>query len=117
MLTGFLVYNKWHETELERWLSDHDIPHPSPADRADLEKLVQDNWHSKIVSPYSDWDTTQLKAYLNERSQEAANTAGANKESLVESVKNYWYETEDKAEDAFSSVKDWIFDRYVCYSQ
>ncbi|OBT61896.1 hypothetical protein VE03_08749 [Pseudogymnoascus sp. 23342-1-I1] len=107
------IYNKWHESELERWLSDHDIPHPSPADRADLEKLVQDNWHSKVVSPYSDWDTTQLKAYLNERSQEASNAAGANKDSLIESVKNYWYETEDKAEDAFSSVKDWIFDSWT----
>ncbi|KFY17134.1 hypothetical protein V492_00867, partial [Pseudogymnoascus sp. VKM F-4246] len=107
------LYNKWHETELERWLSDHDIPHPTPADRADLEKLVQENWNSKIVSPYSDWDTTQLKAYLTERSQEASNAAGANKDSLIESVKNYWYETEDKAEDAFSSVKDWIFDSWT----
>ncbi|KFZ13430.1 hypothetical protein V502_06619 [Pseudogymnoascus sp. VKM F-4520 (FW-2644)] len=107
------IYNKWHETELERWLADHDIPHPSPADRADLEKLVQENWHSKIVSPYSDWDTTQLKAYLSERSQEASNAAGANKDSLIENVKNYWYETEEKAEDAFSSVKDWIFDSWT----
>ncbi|KFY38453.1 hypothetical protein V495_06555, partial [Pseudogymnoascus sp. VKM F-4514 (FW-929)] len=106
------IYNKWHETELERWLSDHDIPHPSPADRADLEKLVQENWNSKIVSPYSDWDTTQLKAYLSERSQEAADAAGASKDSLLETVRSYWYETEDKAEDAFSSVKDWIFDSW-----
>lgn len=114
-LTGSIVYNKWHETELERWLSDHDIPHPSPADRADLEKLVQENWNSKVVSPYSDWDTTQLKAYLAERSQEASNAAGASKDSLLDTVKNYWYETEDKAEEAFSNVKDWIFDRYVWY--
>jgi hypothetical protein len=28
-------------------------------------------------------------------------------------VRNYWYETEEKAEDAWASVKDWIFDRYV----
>ncbi len=33
------AYNKWHETELERWLSDHDVPYPTPADRRDLEKL------------------------------------------------------------------------------
>jgi hypothetical protein len=25
----FLVYNKWHETELERWLSDHGTYFPS----------------------------------------------------------------------------------------
>ena len=65
------------------------------------------------MSPYSDWDTTQLKKYLSERSEEASAAAGANKDSLIETVKAYWYETEDKAEEAFSSVKDWIFDRYV----
>jgi hypothetical protein len=30
---------------------------------------------------------------------------------LVAEVKNYWYEAEEKAEDAWASVKDWIFDR------
>lgn len=63
------MYNKWHETELERWLSDHgtiflprgflmewltchsDIPYPSPADRKDLETLVKSNWESKVQKP------------------------------------------------------------------
>lgn len=62
------MYNKWHETELERWLSDHgmkysffrcarvltndkDIPHPSPADRRDLENLVKTNWDTKVQKP------------------------------------------------------------------
>ena len=64
------VYNKWHETELDRWLSDHgenyprlilasfllltcytDIPHPSPADRRDLENLVKTNWDTKVQKP------------------------------------------------------------------
>lgn len=45
------VYNKWHETELERWLSDHDIPYPTPADRKDLENLVKENWQAKVVEP------------------------------------------------------------------
>jgi hypothetical protein len=36
---------------LERWLSDHDVPYPSPADRKDLENLVKDNWQSKVVDP------------------------------------------------------------------
>ena len=43
------MYNKWHETELERWLSDHDIPYPTPADRKDLENLVKDNWQTYVV--------------------------------------------------------------------
>lgn len=46
-----VAYNKWHETELERWLSDHDIPYPTPADRKDLENLVKDNWQDKVVDP------------------------------------------------------------------
>lgn len=51
MLTSIPAYNKWHETELERWLSDHDIPYPTPADRKELETLVKDNWQSKVVDP------------------------------------------------------------------
>lgn len=108
-----VVYNKWGETELDRWLSDHDIPHQSKAEKAELAKLVESNWHSKVVSPYSDWDTTQLSAYLSERGQQAAATAGATKESLVDKVKAYWYETEEVAEDAYTNVKNWIFDTYV----
>jgi hypothetical protein len=50
-LTLLLAYNKWHETELERWLSDHDVPYPTPADRKDLENLVKENWQAKVVEP------------------------------------------------------------------
>lgn len=73
MLTSIPAYNKWHETELERWLSDHDIPYPTPADRKDLENLVKENWQTKVVDPF--------------------------------------VATNDKTADAYSSVKDWIFDR------
>lgn len=63
------MYNGWHETELERWLSDHgmkihitlsaprltrkpiDVPYPSPADRRDLENLVKTNWDNKVQKP------------------------------------------------------------------
>jgi len=58
------AYNKWHENELERWLSDHDVPYPTPADRKDLEKLVQKNWESNVVSPYKSWDAAKLSEYL-----------------------------------------------------
>lgn len=33
-----------------------------------------------------------------------------NKDSLLASVKAYWHETEDQANNAYNSVKDWIFD-------
>ncbi|TVY83192.1 Meiotic sister chromatid recombination protein [Lachnellula suecica] len=107
------VYNKWHETELERWLSDNNVPYPTPADRKDLENLVKDNWQSKITQPYNDWDTNQLGAYLKQKGVETKDSAAANKDSLLGQVKNYWYETEDKAEDAYSSVKDWVFDSWT----
>ncbi|KAI9813716.1 MAG: hypothetical protein M1832_006089 [Thelocarpon impressellum] len=107
------AYNKWHETELERWLSDHDIPYPSPADRKDLESIVKDNWQNKVSSPYNDWDADKLQAYLAEKGQEVQGGAEQSKASLVQQVKNYWYETEDKAEEAYLNVKDWIFDSWT----
>lgn len=107
------VYNKWHETELERWLSDNNVPYPTPADRKDLENLVKDNWQSKIAQPYNDWDTTQLSSYLKQKGVETKDAAAANKDGLIAQVKNAWYETEDKADDAWSSVKDWIFDSWT----
>ncbi|KAJ5891981.1 uncharacterized protein N7473_008209 [Penicillium subrubescens] len=78
------VYNKWHETELERWLSDHDIPYPTPADRRDLENLVKSNWENRVQKPlgnaadrvtdefheakewvFDTWSDSQLKAFLD----------------------------------------------------
>jgi len=107
------VYNKWHETELERWLSDNNIPYPTPADRKDLENLVKDNWQSKVASPYNDWDTNQLSSYLKQKGVETKDSAASIKDGLISQVKNYWYEAEDKAEDAWSSVRDWIFDSWT----
>jgi roadblock/LC7 domain-containing protein len=107
------VYNKWHENELERWLSDNDIPYPSPADRKDLEAIIKENWQSKVASPYSDWDTTQLQSYLQQKGIETKEAAAANKDSLLSQVKAYWYETEDKAEDAWTNIKSWIFDSWT----
>merc|ERR1712225_222304 len=53
------VYNKWHETELERWLSDHNVPYPTPYDRAQLETAVKDNWL------YQSWSESDLKEWLD----------------------------------------------------
>ncbi|KAI1504534.1 hypothetical protein F5X99DRAFT_371329 [Biscogniauxia marginata] len=106
------AYNKWHETELERWLSDHDIPYPTPADRKDLENLVQQNWDNYVVSPYKDWDTEKLTAYLKSKGIDTKDAAGSSKDSLVSQVASTWYETEDKTEAAWSSAKDWIFDTW-----
>ncbi|KAF1982252.1 hypothetical protein K402DRAFT_424690 [Aulographum hederae CBS 113979] len=110
---GKAAYNKWHETELERWLSDHDVPYPTPADRKDLENLVKDNWDNYVVSPYNSWDTNQLQSYLTSKGQQAKKGTESNKDSLVSSVKSYWYETEQQASDAYNSVSGWIFDSWT----
>ncbi|GAM84161.1 hypothetical protein ANO11243_021540 [Dothideomycetidae sp. 11243] len=49
LTSHLLAYNKWHETELERWLSDHNIPYPTPADRKDLVDLVKNSWEENQV--------------------------------------------------------------------
>ena len=112
-LTSAPAYNKWHETELERWLSDNNIPYPTPADRRDLEKLVQKNWDSYVVAPYQNWDTDQLTSYLKLKGIETKESAKKDKNSLVSQVQSVWYETEDKAQSAWSSVRDWILDTWT----
>jgi len=107
------VYNKWHETELERWLSDHSIPYPSPAERKDLEGLVEKNWNDYVVAPYNSWDSAELSNYLQSKGQQAQIEAGETKDSLLAQVRQNWYETEDKAEAGWASVKDWILDTWT----
>lgn len=107
------VYNKWHETELERWLTDHDIPYPSPSDRKDLESLIEKNWNQYVLAPYKSWDTAQLSSFLQSKGQEAKAEAESSKDSLVEQVQANWFETEDNAQQAWSSVRDWILDTWT----
>lgn len=110
---GKAAYNRWHETELERWLSDNNIPYPSPADRKDLEKLVSNNWNAHAVAPYNNWDTDKLSSYLKQKGVETKDTAAENKDSLIAQVKNYWYESEDKAQHAWLNTRDWILDSWT----
>lgn len=106
------AYNKWHETELERWLSDHDIPYPTPADRKDLENLIQKNWDQYAVAPYKSWDSDKLQSYLKVKGIETKDAAESNKDALVSQVQSSWYETEDKSQTAWTNVKDWILDTW-----
>lgn len=106
----YIAYNKWHETELERWLSDHNVPYPTPADRKDLENLVKNNWQTKLTTPYSDWEPSQLQSYLKSKGQDVQKGAESNKEALVSRVKSVWTDTTDSVAESSKSVKDWIFD-------
>ena len=107
------AYNKWHETELERWLSDYNVPYPSAADRKELETLVKSNWQTKIGTPYHDWDTPQLQHYLKSKGHQAKKGAESNKQTLIGHVKSYWTDPVDTASESYHSIKDWFFDRYV----
>jgi len=110
---GSTVYNKWHETELERWLSDHNVPYPTPADRKDLEDLIKNHWNDKVVAPYNSWETPQLQKYLTARGQQAKKGAEKNKDSLLEQIKVGWSDTTDSVDKSYTSVKDWIFDSWT----
>ena len=107
------VYNKWHQTELERWLSDHDIPYPTPTDRKDLENLVEKNWNTYVVEPYNSWDTADLTNFLQAKGQEAKAEAEEGRNNLVSQVKANWYETEENAHQAWANVQDWILDTWT----
>ena len=107
------AYNKWHETELERWLSDHNIPYPAASDRKDLQNLVQKNWDDNVVKPYNSWDTNQLSSWLSSQGQQAKKGTEKNKDSLISQVQGFWKGTADNANDAYSNVENWIFDRYA----
>ncbi|PHH75698.1 hypothetical protein CDD82_4323 [Ophiocordyceps australis] len=107
------VYNKWHETELERWLDDHDIPHSTPAERHDLEVLIEKNWNDAVVEPYSKWDADRLSKYLQTKGAEVGQGAEETKESLLAKVKANWLETGDNASQAWANVKDWILDTWT----
>jgi len=107
------AYNKWHQTELERWLSDHGVPYSTPADRKELEKLVKNNWDANVVEPYSAWDTEKLTSYLKQKGIETKESAQQSRDSLLAQVKGSWYETEDNAQKGWVNVKDWILDTWT----
>jgi len=107
------AYNKWHETELERWLADNNVPYPTPADRKDLEDLIKTNWNDKVVSPYNSWDANQASKYLKARGEDVKKGAEKNKDSLIAQIKSSWTDTEEKANEAYSSTRDWIFDSWT----
>lgn len=109
---GNAVYDKWHETELERWLSDNGIPHPGPSDRKNLQSTVKAHWNDKVVTPYTSWDAQTLQNYLTLKGQQAKKGTEKDTKSLAEQVKVYWTETEDSANQAYGNVREWIFDSW-----
>ncbi|RAL15530.1 double-strand break repair enhancer MSC1 [Aspergillus homomorphus CBS 101889] len=120
------VYNKWHETELERWLSDHDIPYPSPADRKDLESLVKTNWEAKVQKPlghtveqspehwhnakewlFDTWSDSQLKAFLDRHGIPAPQPR--KRDTLLKAVRENYESVAQKLGEAVSYPGNWVY--------
>lgn len=74
---------------------------------------MEKNWNDYVVAPYSSWDTAELSAYLQAKGKAAGAEAEATKDNLVNQVRANWYETEDNAQAAFGSVRDWILDTWT----
>jgi hypothetical protein len=75
--------------------------------------LIQKNWDSYVTSPYKYWDSGKLNQYLKEKGVETKDTAAANKDSLIAQVHGAWYESEDKAQNAWLNSRDWILDSWT----
>ncbi|EHY53547.1 hypothetical protein HRR83_003753 [Exophiala dermatitidis] len=123
---GKAAYNKWHETELERWLSDHDVPYPSPADRKDLENLVKENWQAKVVQPVStagdktadhygsvkdwifdSWSESSLKAFLDYHKIPAPQPR--TRDSLLTTARQNYDTLAKKLGEYASYPGDWLY--------
>ena len=108
------VYDTWHKTDLEKWLDDHDIPYPSPADRKDLADLVEKNWDKVSAVVFETWEDDRLRSWLVARGVEF--DVDDKKESIVEQVRGHWYNANDDARQfsPWETVNEWIFDSYAC---
>lgn len=71
------------------------------------------NWNDYVVAPYNSWDTVQLSKYLQAKGKQSQADVESAKDSLVEQVKNNWYETEENSYQAWNNVKDWILDTWT----
>ncbi|KAJ5094010.1 hypothetical protein N7456_009871 [Penicillium angulare] len=123
------VYNKWHETELERWLSDHDIPHPSPADRRDLENLVKSNWDSKVQKPlghvtdqasdelqnakewiFESWSDSHLKAFLDRHGIPAPQPR--KRDTLIKAARENYESVAQKVGETAAYPGNWLYEQW-----
>lgn len=123
------IYNKWHETELERWLSDHDIPYPTPADRRDLENLVKANWEANVQEPlahvsestsehlnnvkdwiFESWSDSRLKAFLDRHG--IPNPPPRRRDILLRSARENYEAIAKKLGETASYPGNWLYDQW-----
>lgn len=120
------AYNKWHETELERWLSDHDVPYPKAADRKDLENLVKSNWNDKIQVPvqetvdqtgdsfghikdwiFDSWTDSSLKSFLDKNGIPAPQPR--KRDTLLKTARENYESVAKKAGEYSAYPGDWLY--------
>ncbi|EFW20497.1 conserved hypothetical protein [Coccidioides posadasii str. Silveira] len=123
------VYNRWHETELERWLSDHDIPYPTYADRRDLENLVKKNWDAYIQAPithttdavsdsyeqakewiFDSWSESHLKAFLDRHG--IPNPQPRKRDTLLSAVRDNYEAIAHKLGQTTQYPGNWLYDHW-----
>ncbi|KAL4800506.1 hypothetical protein BDV19DRAFT_353149 [Aspergillus venezuelensis] len=126
---GKAVYNKWHETELERWLADHDIPFPSPADRRNLENAVKTNWDVKVQKPlgqlsdqagnhwentrewiFDTWSDSQLKAFLDRHGVPAPQPR--RRDTLLKTARENYETVAKKLGEAAHYPGNWLYEEW-----
>ncbi|KAF9889969.1 hypothetical protein FE257_006843 [Aspergillus nanangensis] len=124
------VYNNWHQTELERWLSDHDIPYPTPADRKDLETLVKSNWELKVQKPlthmaehansqwtntkdwiFDTWSDSQIKAFLDRHGVPAPQPR--KRDVLLQTARENYESIAQKLGEATSYPGNWVYEHWT----
>ncbi|KAL2868287.1 double-strand break repair enhancer MSC1 [Aspergillus lucknowensis] len=127
---GKAVYNKWHETELERWLSDHGIPYPSPADRKNLENAVKSNWGIRVQKPFGQisdqalerwentkewifdtWTDSQLKAFLDRHS--IPSPQPRRRDVLLKTARENYESIAKKLGEAAHYPGNWLYDQWT----
>ncbi|KAK2738022.1 hypothetical protein FQN57_007288 [Myotisia sp. PD_48] len=123
------IYNKWHQTELERWLSDHDIPYPTPADRKDLEDRVKNNWEAYIQVPiaqtaegfsesmqnardwvFDSWTDSQLKSFLDKHGIAAPQPR--KRDTLLQTARQHYDTIAQKFEQTSHYPGNWLYDQW-----
>ena len=70
------------------------------------------NW-DRAISPFQGWNADELGVWLKAKGVDTKSQAQDSKDTLVTQVQSTWYETEDKAQQAWTNVKDWILDTWT----
>jgi len=107
------AYNRWHQSELERWLQDRNIPFPSAASRRDLENLVQRNWDDfTSANFFQGWSDNRLADFVRAKTgNQPENTF--DRDNLVRQIEGLWSDGWSRLPtERWGDVKSWVFDTW-----